>query len=383
MRPPKILVSLIFLVFIASISFAQQGEVAAVVFPYVAKITGNDVYVRSGPGSNYYRCGKLNKPDRVTVVAQEHSWSKILPPAGSFSWISTQYVKFDPDKASIGIVTGDNVRVWAGSIYHEPIHSTSLQTKLKTGDTVELLGEEKADYYKIVPPAGAYFYVSTEFAKYLGGVEEVEVPEVKVPLAPAEPERPAGPAVVPVGPSAKAVKLKEYYDLAEKVDLERKKPLSEQNYLELKQSLSAIASEPKYGKAARYADFQLIIVERFELAYQAGLEVQSQNEKLAQVLSEIRARRKAKLQETPDLGKFAAIGYLRLSQIYTAQGGKKRFVIVNDDGKIICYAQLQASAAGIDLTEFLNKKVGLAGVIEPDPQTTAALVRFVDATEIE
>jgi len=35
---------------------------AAPQFPYTAEIVGTEVYVRSGPGTAYYQCGKLSAP---------------------------------------------------------------------------------------------------------------------------------------------------------------------------------------------------------------------------------------------------------------------------------------------------------------------------------
>lgn len=391
MRPPTNPVPLILLVLIASVSFAQPAETEAptgpaefkgpepLAFPYVAEITGTDVYIRSGPGSNYYRCGKLNKPDRITVAAHEYSWSKILPPPECFSWISTQYVRFDLNDPTVGIVTGNKVRIWAGSVYLEPIHSTRLQTRLNVGDTVKLLGEEKAGYYKIVPPPDTYFYVSTEFTRYLGRVAEVKPPEVEIKAQPA-PERPPAP---PRRRAVGAAGLKEYYDLAKKVDIERKKPIAQQNYLEIKKALQAIANDPKSGKAVRYAGLQLEAVGRFESALDTRRQVKIQDAKLTQVRQQIRARLKQRLEKVPDLGRFAAVGSFRKSQIYTALAAKRRFVIIDESGKRICYAQPEGPAAAIDLSEFLDKKVGLLGAIEPDPQTSAALVRFTEIIPIK
>ena len=136
-------------------------------FPYTAEITGDDVYVRSGPGTNFYRCGKLNKGDKVKVVDKQFSWSRIVPPAGSFSWISMDYVTINPGDSSVGTVTGDNVRVYAGSDFVKPLYSTSLQGKLSKGEKVKLLGEQMDRYYKIAPPPFAYLWVSTQFTKPL------------------------------------------------------------------------------------------------------------------------------------------------------------------------------------------------------------------------
>ena len=104
--------------------------------PYMAEVIGTDVRIRSGAGTVFYYCGKINAPARVTVVGHKFEWSEIVPPAGSFSWISKRYVEPDSSNPGIGIVTGDSVRVWAGSDLIEPMRSSSLQTKLNEGDTV-------------------------------------------------------------------------------------------------------------------------------------------------------------------------------------------------------------------------------------------------------
>jgi len=116
----------------------EPAEVAAPSFPYIAAITGDNVNIRSGPGSNYYPCGRLNKADRVKVVATKYKiWSQIVPPASTFSWISKQYVTIDTQDTTIGIVTGNSVRVRAGSADGNPIHSTTLQLKLAKDGTVK------------------------------------------------------------------------------------------------------------------------------------------------------------------------------------------------------------------------------------------------------
>ena len=109
-------------------------------FPYLAQCTSDNVYIRSGPGTNYYDCGKLNKNDVVKVVAQKYSWSCIVPPEGCFSWISKQYVTIDPTNPSIGIVTGTNVRVRAGRSDNNPLHSETVQGQVNEGERIRLMG---------------------------------------------------------------------------------------------------------------------------------------------------------------------------------------------------------------------------------------------------
>lgn len=355
----------------------KPGGVGAVSFPYVAEIVGKSVNIRSGPGMNYYRCGRLSNPDRVMVVGQEFGWSRIEPPRGSFSWISKQYIKPEPNEPGIGIVTGDEVHVWAGSRYLEPIHSVSLQRKLNIGDTVGLLGEEKGDYYKIAPPAGVYLWVSTQYTQYLGPAEQVKLTSL------AAQSRPVAAAAVPVMLATEAEKLKRYYKLSEQVEAEHRRPATKQNYADIKQALLVITKDPNAGKAARYARFLAARIKSFELAIGADEEVQLQDSELAQRREQIRKTHRSMLGVIRDLGRFAVIGRLKPSQIYGSQEGRRRHLVVDGDGRLICYAQPAEQFGQIDLEQFGGRKVGLVGSIEADVQSGISLVRFTEIVDLD
>jgi hypothetical protein len=131
---------------------APAGQTA----PVFAEVTGNDVLIRSGPGTNFYPCGRLSKGDHVQVVRTQGGWSAIVPPQGSYSWIAVQYVSVSLQSPTEGVVTGNNVPVYAGSDELTPMVSTSKQdVTMSRGQRVRLLNEEKEEYYKIAPPTGA------------------------------------------------------------------------------------------------------------------------------------------------------------------------------------------------------------------------------------
>jgi uncharacterized protein YraI len=403
------------LVFLASVCLAQvpksepvikttpdTDEPETVSFPYIAEITGTDVYIRSGAGTAYYFCGKLKAPARVIVTGEKYGWLKILPPAGSFSWISRNYVKLDPDTPGIGIVTGDSVRVWAGSDYVEPIRSISLQAKLNEGDQVKLMDEARAkgDYYKIVPPPGAHLWVSGQYAKYVG-----PVPEPKPPVLPPKPEpvvepkpkpepavepaaaepvkEPAKPAVVPKKPSAETKRLKECYELAKQIDAQLAKPIEQQDYNAIKKTLNVIINDPKAGKAKLYAEYQLDRLGRFELALRVNDEVKRQDAELKKLREQIKKRYQARLANIPDPGKFIAIGRLRPSQIYTAKTGQRRYLVVDDTGKITCYAIPADSDTGANTDKFMYRKIGLKGQVIKDPYNPVSLVKFTEIVDLQ
>jgi len=387
-----------------------EAEVNGPSFPYVAEIIGDNINVRSGPGTNYYHCVKLNTGDRVKVVASKYSWSHIVPPVGSFSWVSKQYVSVDPNNPSVGVVAGDSVRVYAGSDFLKPMHSTTMQLELNKGDKVELMGQEQDDYYKIVPPSGAYLWVLTEYTKPVGAVGEVEVivrpkleeeseaktEDVTKTEDEAENETAAEaetedevvaeantPSVVPATVSVESKKLKEYYALVEQIKAEQDKPLGEQNYAEIKKALVALAADKEAGKAARYAEFAIKQVDRNELAQAVDKEVQLQDSQLQDVNKQIDEVRAAELSQIPTLGEFTVVGQFQPSQIYGSEESVKHYRLLGDSGQTICYVLPEGPALDLDLSPFVGRKVGLVGTIEPHPQTKGTLVRFTEIAIID
>ena len=373
---------IICLVSLASVGFAKQTatspEKAVPAFPYVAQITGDDVYIRSGPGTNYYPCGKLNKASKVVVVDSKFSWSCIVPPEGSFSWISKQYVSLDPSNPAVGTVTGDAVRVYAGSEQLKPIHSDKMQNKLNKGEKVKIItqDEDTADYYKIVPPSGAYLWVSTKYIKPLGSVSEV-------PLITEPRSEPPAAKVVPVDISVQDAGIKEYRILEKQIRAERAKPIPQQNYANIKKVLTIIANNKQAGKAARYAEFMLEQIKGIELALAVTKELKLQDEQLQQIQERIDKARAAKLAKAPDLGKFAVIGEFQISGIYASGTALKHYRLLDDSGRTLCYALSSGPALKVDLDKFVGRKVGLVGTIQPHPQTSSALVRFTEITPIQ
>lgn len=364
------------LISLTSVGFGQGAEKLS--FPYIAEITNDNVNIRSGPGTNYYHCGKLNAGDRVKVVASKYSWSHIVPPEGSFSWISKQYVSVAPDNPNVGTVTGDSVRVYAGSDMLKPIHSTTVQLHLNKNDKVGLMGEEIDDYYKIIPPSGAYLWVLTQYAKPLGPVGDV--PLIAEPKA--EPETDTAETAA-TNFFIESEKLKEYYSLTEQIEAERAKPLAQQNYEEVKRRLAEIANNSRAGKAARYAVFSIKQIGLYELAFAVDKAVPYQDSQLQETLKEIEKWRVKALTQVPDLGDFTVIGRLQISKIYGQEEELKHYRITDDSGQTICYALPEGPVSGADLSEFIGRKVGLMGTVEPHPQTKSALLRFTEITELE
>jgi uncharacterized protein YgiM (DUF1202 family) len=373
---------IIILLSLISVGIAQDS--GAVKFPYMAEITGDDVHMRAGRGTQYYSCGKLNKGDVVKVVAIQFTWSQIVPPKSAFSWISTKYVSVDSNNPSVGTVTGDRVRVYAGSADGNPIHSINWHFKLDSGEKVKLLGEENGGYYKIVPPAGAYLWVSSDFAKPIKRMEAKPLPDKKKPEPKIEEpkEEPKIEKTMVTKTVSPESRLNEYYELEKQIKAEQAKPIEQQDYTKIKRALAKIAKDKSEDKASRYADYTLKQMESFELALAANKAIRLQEKQLQRSQERIEKAYESRMANIQDLGKFAAIGILKKSVVYGKEPSVRHYRLIDENNKIVCYALPSGSAEKIDLSEFVGVKVGIVGKIEPHPETSSALVRFTQIEKI-
>jgi uncharacterized protein YgiM (DUF1202 family) len=381
----------------------------ALSFPYDAEVTEDNAPIRCGSGTNFYICGKLKKGDKVKVVSSNFGWSSIVPPSGSFSWISMRYVSIDPDNPNTGIVTVDGIRVYAGSEQREPIHSETLQLKLNRGDEVTFIGKQARDHFKIAPPKGAYLWVSTKYTKPIAPpVVKVTKPDVIPPVDPntvtkidkktvtktdkkpvtktdtkivTKTDSNDTKALIPTTISGESENLKAYYTLQKLIKAERAKPLNKQNYTNIKKALTTIVGNKDAGKAAKYSEYAIRQIKGIELAMVINKEVQLQNEELKKSQEGIDKARATSLAQVEALGKYSIIGKFQTSNVFSS-GPVKRYRIIDDKGKTVCYASPTGPIAKKDLSKLAGSKVGLIGKIEASPQISGALIRFTEIVQL-
>ena len=356
---------------------SSPAEVNEAQFPYIGEITGADLNVRSGPGMNYYGCGKISTPARVVVVGQKFSWSQILPPQGSFSWIFKQYVQTDVANPGIGIVSGDNVRVYAGADERDAMVSDSVQIALDKGQKVRILGAAVGDYYKISPPEGATLWTSSQYIKFIRKADEIDI---KVPKSIAG-SRP-GILMDQLGGDSRKIEL--YYDLAKQAEDEKVKPLAEQNYSKIRAELEVLVADANSGKAGDYAKYLLKDIERCELAKESIGLIEGQKAELQDKLTEIEESHKETAENLPEASKYAVVGIFKQSVVYEGRPtGNKRFLIVDINDVPLCYAEAVGEVADVNFADYFGKKVGLVGEITSDPLSSSALVKFTEIEKLE
>jgi hypothetical protein len=161
------------------------------------------------------------------------------------------------------------------------------------------------------------------------------------------------------------------------IKAEQAKPADQQNYTNIKKALTVIADSNDAGKAARYSKLAIKQINGFELAMIITKEVQLQNEELKKSQAGIDQARATRLAQVEALGKYAIIGKFQTSNIF-GSGPVKRYRIIDDKGKTVCYASPTGPIAKKDLSKLAGSKVGLIGKIEASPQISGALVRFTE-----
>lgn len=390
-------------------------------FPYKAQVIGKGVYVRSGAASQFYFTSQLDEPAMVTVVDKRFSWCKIVPPAGSFSWIAKEFVVLDSTQPGYGVVTNSDVRVWAGKPDLGPEDSTSPQCKIDKGEKVKLLGEESGDYYKIAPPKEAYLWINGEFLKYAGPADaSVKLPKIAESNAVTAATKPADsntltavdanavivakdsnaivdinsvtvklpepktPSVVTREPKTPIVVKSDHEiemtrkvrGIIKQVNDERKKPANKQNFDQFVGELKAIESDGQAGMAIEYAKYQLGLISGYHLANQVDSNLGAQQSELEKIRKEIQERRLDLRSKLSIEGGYLVAGKFKKSVIYRSKAGVQRYLIADEQGKILCFAEAADDLKNADMSSYTDQIVGLKGDVLPDKVSGMSVVKF-------
>lgn len=370
---------------------ASVPEVPNSKYQFMGLINSNAVNIRSGPSENYYATLKVDKGASVTVVGIKFDWLKIVPPEGSYSVISKQFVTKNAD-GTTGTVAGDNVRVRAGS-HLTPVKIT-VQCQLSKGAQVQILGEQD-EYYQIKPPAGAYVYVHQ---KYVDPVKQLEAPVAAdanttantgagTIASGAEHRQAAAPSTQPAEPvvvkpaedtSAKeAAKAEAEFDKLEarlKASLE--KPLEEQPIDELLQGYEPLIKNRHLSLTMRRIAYIRVAGLKNKADARAELLAtrKQQQEAMARIEA-LRAQREAVEQKLTGISVFTAVGKLQASTLQVGAGTLYRLTDPAN-GRTLCYVR------GSDTTKFtplMDQFVGVKGELLSDPALT---LKVVDATDV-
>ncbi len=388
-------------------------------FPFTGVVKGNQVYVRSGPDVNYYPVSQLMRDNQVQVVGEEYGWYKIVPPAGSFSWVSKEYVEKKEGKT--GVISGDRVSIRAGSSLNDL--KRAVQLTAGKGMEVTIIGEE-GNWYKVVPPEGAYVWVN---AQYIKGAAPKQIPAAttepaakeKKEVKPAVKEKEAAaaakgtkeegltketpeseeteeatlesmtelkkvttrPSTVPGVPGVVTVKrefkskitttqpdlpmgklTKTIIDLDKQLLAEMKKPLEKRNFEALIPGYYKITKQKENKSAAKYAQDRLTLID-FQKQAQKG--VTSLTEIHTEFMTEMSKPTVPVKPDVPDTNpetyRLQGCGTLRPSLVFEGPLMPKRFRLFDTEkGRTVAYVEM-APNVQINLSQYIGKNVAVYG----------------------
>lgn len=398
---------------------------------YVGKITGDRVNIRSGPAAIYHPVGKFAEGQEVIVREErmgQTNWARIEPTPQCFSYIAKQYVRLDelmirevlrtmeasqpeaetgttetgktaetapfrPVNAAEmtatelnrlietikqpikGIVTGDYVRVRAGSIKALPENAV-VQMQLNKGAGVQVIGQ-RGDFYKIVPPKGSFFWVALDF------VEEAR-PLTADDLQLLRPQ--AGQSIIagkaPTSPAEQMNEFQAYRDIVESFQAEQTQPLKQRDFRDIRTRLTGLiqnATSTTVKNAAQSLSDSIAQVESTIRLYQQSL---AQDEELEETLTAINQRVQEVVQltmpgEDEDNQPVVIKGRLAQSAVFTAPLKRKRYLVLDDQDNIMYYAV--AGRDHISLEPYVGDMVSMIGNIRFD---TFAKVRIIEVSSI-
>ncbi len=145
-------------------SSSQPSAVSEPKFPFVGKIKGKHINVRSGGNINYEVLIKLEEGNEVVALQEASDWYEILPPEGCSFWVHQSFIK--DNRATTDSV---NVRV-------RPSLESTVNCQLNQGEMIDPILQE-GEWLKIKPPASARAWVSGTFVVFDRPYEKPAVAE--------------------------------------------------------------------------------------------------------------------------------------------------------------------------------------------------------------
>ncbi len=373
-----------------------------ITFPYKARIASDDVYVRSGPGRNYYPTDKLRVGEEVEIFRHDPGgWYAIRPPRGSFSWISSRFVRLGRD--GLAEIVGDRVAARVGSRFSD-IRDV-VQVRLHEGEVVELRPSSTLDpsdpsspvpdnsqkWIKIAPPSGEFRWISAEYV-------DRNYENSGIRKAPLGPNPLTGPAsgrerddyqnAPPPGFSRRplagdgalsALSPQEFQKRLEDADLELSVMVAEEpsvwRFDELALEAESLMNRAEtavqrgharvlLGKIDRFTN----IKQRYDAVNTLWEDTQNRNEQLADLRRQYGSNRPGITPENA-VADNRFDGYGRLTRVVSPKQGAPRYALVDESGNVQCYV---TPAPGVNLRHYEQRLIGVNGTRGYVPEQRAA-----------
>jgi hypothetical protein len=377
--------------FLACMATAQGAQE----FPYKAYVNREEVYVRSGPGDDYYPTDKLKIGQEVEIYRHDPGgWFAVRPPEGSFAWVSSHYL--DLKKDHLATVNAERVAARVGSKFSD-IRDV-IQVRLQKGETVEILDKvttsdpqgDKTTWCKIAPPSGEFRWI---FGKYVDpeyprdGVRRVptRVQQVSASSPPSPPPVPPPPveprpirteprsasAPQPIAPAPTAVSVpmrnlspEEFQAALDEIDLKVATMVAEEvtvwTFDQIRPRAEMYLEQAQTAVERGRARLLVNKIARFEdikRRYDAVNTLRDQTDRRQDELARLSRQRAEAAPAANSADRYDGVG--KLTRVVSPAVGAPRYALVESNGQVRCYV---SPAPGVSLQHYVGHDVGITGV---------------------
>lgn len=394
-------------------AWAQADRSEPVSPRYVGRVTGDSVYIRSGPDTNYYALGQVGRGQTVRIFGEQFGWLKIQPLPGMYSLVEQNYLDVSQDGR--GIVNADRVNVRAGA--DSTPHVYARQLKLDRGAEVRILGKRQAtlggqtmSFYQIEPPPGAYVWIKADYVEAADG--ELESPSAEATEEQSEPNRsdeprvaamgeipsttdataaPAAPSALPdaADGSGSPVLRERLATIETDLKAEFEKPLLDRRFAPVRGAFAELAHQDTDRVVKRFAELRLDQIDHQIQMIETILSLREQDRELDDYRQEaIQARAEIRVSTIDVPRTFTLAGELRRSHIYDSPALPCRYRLVDPaetPPRTLAYVEIPKEAE-LDPVPLLGRYVGISeasrtyhkGLVDTIPVIVPAEIVVID-----
>jgi SH3-like domain-containing protein len=375
---PLFLIALCCVAWLPSAANGQQK------FPYKAFAVTDDVFVRSGPGQNYYATDKLKRGQQVEVYRHDPGgWCAIRPIGGSFTWVSGRFVK--PTRHNLAVVTEENVAARVGSRFGDM--RDVIQVRLHQGEVVEVLESPRNDghgaaWYRIAPPSGEFRWVSSKYldAEYphdglrhrRADRRDAESPDdergAEAPRRRShEPSESAGETLLTRSAIGRGTSAKQFQAELERLELELSVMLVEEpttwSFDSLLERTNVLLDESQTaverGRARQLAN-KIAKFEDIKRRQEEVLAMRDRTDRDERLYARLRPRDENDRERPADRleidGRYDGVG--QLARVPEPKTGAPRYALIDRRGDVRCYV---TPAPGVHLEKYVGQDIGITG----------------------
>jgi SH3-like domain-containing protein len=324
---------------------AETMPAARPAFPYTARVKGDIVNIRSGPGLYYYPLQTLEDNTPVVVEGEKDGWLALRPAEGVVGLVRKSQLTVGADGAS-ATVAAAGTRVYSSSASAK--RQWNVMAVLAPGDKVQVVGPGPGEYVRIMPPPQARMWVVSDYVT--AGAAATQVAQ-----APVTPE-------VPVAP-IKADPFIEQYKKAE-ADLtgQMGKPIDQRDYAAAAAAFKEVAEKAEKDFLKRAALEQVAYIEALAAQQKDYMKVaalgQDLDERLGTIKNQWTSRQtQIEADRRADASTFIATGLVARMASLEDVDYPIKFKLVDQNNRPL--AVLKSTSH--DLEKVLGKVVGVRG----------------------